>query len=284
MRSPLYLLAFGLTLLSCSKKNGLPPVTTTGGGTVTTTQPKVYTYESTPSWSDEFDTGTKPDTSKWGYDVGGNGWGNHELEYYTQGNNVDIANGLLTITAKKENFAGMNYTSSRLYSKGTGNFSYGRFEIKAKIPGGLGTWPAIWMLPTDNAYGGWPNSGEMDIMEHVGFDPNNIYITMHTGLYNGAKGTQKGTAVSVPSSTTDFHVYRIDWTPDSVTGFIDGVQEFTFNNEQTGSPAWPFDKRFHFMLNVAVGGDWGGSHGIDNTAFPAAMQIDYIHVYKITNL
>lgn len=276
-------MAGSLVLLACSgKKND--PTATSVNNTVPAVPGKVYTFETNPSWSEEFNSGLAPDTSRWGYETGGNGWGNHELEYYTPDNNVAIKDGNLVITAKKESWGGMNYTSGRLFSKGTGNFLYGRFEIRAKIPPGRGTWPAIWMLPTDNTYGGWPKSGEMDIMEHVGYDPNNIYVTMHTDAYNHTKGTQKGATINLPSCTTDFHIYRIDWTPDAVTGFIDGNLVLTFKNERTGSAAWPFDQRFHLMLNVAVGGDWGGAQGVDDSVFPAGMHIDYIRVYKVTNL
>lgn len=270
-----------LSLLACAGKKSDPAVTPP---VIPIVPDKVYTFEANPSWSEEFNSGTAPDTSRWGMETGGSGWGNHELEYYTPGDNVEIKDGNLVLTARKQSWGGMNYTSARLYSRGTGNFLYGRFEIRAKIPPGRGTWPAIWMLPTDNTYGGWPKSGEMDIMEHVGYDPNNIYITMHTDAYNHTKNTQKGATINLPSCTTDFHIYRIDWTPNAVTGFIDGNQVFVFNNEETGSAAWPFDQRFHMMLNVAVGGDWGGAQGVDDSVFPAGMLIDYIRVYKVTNL
>lgn len=278
------LLLVSVALCSCSKKSSPLP----GGGNTNTggSAPanKVYTFDTKTAWADEFDVAGKPDTSKWAYETGGNGWGNHELEYYTPGNNVDVVNGNMVLTAKKETSAGMNYTSARLLSKGAGNFLYGRFEIRAKVPPGRGTWPAIWMLPTDNAYGNWPNSGEVDIMEHVGYDPDKFYFTIHTGAYNHTLNTQRGTNVSMANATSDYHVFRIDWTPNAITGFIDDQQVYTFKNEGTGSAAWPFDKRFHIMLNIAVGGDWGGAQGVDDTVFPAVMQIDYIRYYPVNNL
>jgi beta-glucanase (GH16 family) len=279
------ILMLGVSLLSCSSKNSPGPSGNAGTGTSTnTTTNKVYTFDTTPTWAEEFNTGTAPDTSKWGYDTGGDGWGNHELEYYTNGSNVSISNGNLIITTKKENIGSNNYSSARLFSKGTGNFTYGRIEVRAKIPGGKGTWPAIWMLPTDYAYGPWPNSGEMDIMEHVGYDPYNIYVTMHTGAYNHILNTQKGVTIPVSTALSDYHTYRLDWTPASVTAFIDDSQVMVFKNEGTGYMAWPFDKRFHLMLNMAVGGDWGGAQGVDDSSFPCTMQVDYVRVYKVTNL
>ncbi|NCD69594.1 glycoside hydrolase family 16 protein [Mucilaginibacter agri] len=272
----------GLAMLSCGSKGSAPVPDTT---TKTTPADKVYTFESTPYWADEFNSGAKPDTSKWGYDIGGDGWGNHELEYYTNASNADISNGNLNINLRKEKFGNNNYTSARLFSKGTtGNFTYGRFEVRAKLPAGKGTWPAIWMLPTDYVYGGWPKSGEIDIMEHVGYDPTNIHITVHTDAYNHTIGTQKSAEMKVPTALTDFHVYRVDWTPTAITGYIDDTLVFTFKNEGTGSAAWPFDKRFHLMLNLAYGGDWGGAQGVDDSVLPATMQVDYVRVYRVNNL
>jgi beta-glucanase (GH16 family) len=250
---------------------------------VDTTHPvdKHWEFESNPLWTDEFDVDGKPDTSKWGYDVGGSGWGNHELEYYTAGDNANIANGILTIEARKENFGGSQYTSTRMVTKNKADFLYGRFEIRAKLSNGKGLWPAIWMLPTDWVYGDWPNSGEVDIMEQVGFDPTNIHISTHTGAFNWVKGNGVTTVTNVPTATTDFHVYRVDWTPYAIRGFIDGAQLFQFTNDGAGPSHWPFDQEFHILLNVAVGGDWGGQQGIDDSIFPATMQVDYVRVYKM---
>lgn len=238
-------------------------------------------FEIIPIWSDEFNELGKPDPLKWSYDTGGHGWGNNELQYYTNGGNVNIANGVLTITAKKEINGSNAYTSCRLSTKAKGDFLYGRFEIKAKLPSGRGTWPAIWMLPTDFAYGKWPNSGEIDIMEHVGYDQNKIHITVHTGAFNHAIKTQVGKSIVVPTASADFHKYRVDWTPHAVKGFIDDEQIFDFTNNGQGFKTWPFDKRFHLLLNLAVGGNWGGQKGIDENAFPAGLEVDYVRVYKM---
>ena len=242
---------------------------------------KARRFENTPVWADEFNTDGKPDTSKWGYDIGGSGWGNNELQYYTAGENVRIKNGLLSIEARKEQREGKNYTSARMVSKNKGDFLYGRFEARAKIPKGRGLWPAIWMLPTDWAYGGWPRSGEIDIMEQVGFEPEKLHISVHTEAYNHIKGTQKTATTIIPTATDDFHLYRVDWTPQEIKGYIDDKLIFSFANEHKTVAEWPFDKKFHWLLNIAVGGNWGGMQGVDDTIFPAKMEVDYVRVYKL---
>lgn len=269
-----------LVISSCSKKD-------TPGGSIpppVVVKPvdKEWTFETTPTWSDEFDYSGAPNTAKWGYDIGGDGWGNNELQYYTNSiNNASVGNGVLTITARKEKMEGKDYTSARVISKGKGDFLYGRFEVKAKLPTGKGTWPAIWMLPTDWAYGGWPKSGEIDIMEHVGYDQDKVHVTVHTEAYNHSIGTQNGKQKVVPGASTDFHTYRIDWTPYAIRGFIDGEKMYEFINEGKGSAVWPFDKRFHLLLNVAFGGNWGGAQGVDPSVLPQKMDVDYVRVYKL---
>lgn len=243
---------------------------------------KKWSFEATPVWSDEFDYEGKPDPTKWGYDIGGHGWGNNELQFYTDDvKNASVKDNLLTITAIREVVQERQYSSARLISKGKGDFLYGRFEIKAKLPTGKGTWPAIWMLPTDWAYGDWPKSGEIDIMEHVGFDQNRVHITVHTEAYNHSIGTQVGKNKVIANASTDFHLYRVDWTPYAVRGFIDDVQIFEFINQGRGYASWPFDKRFHLLLNIAVGGNWGGAQGVDTTIWPQSMEVDYVRVYKM---
>lgn len=246
-------------------------------------QPVVtYSFSDEPVWSDEFDYEGQPDSEKWGYDLGGDGWGNNELQYYTNDiKNASVADGVLTITAIKEQIENNEYSSARIISKDKGDWLYGRFEISAQLPTGVGTWPAIWMLPTDWAYGDWPDSGEIDIMEHVGYDQDVVHITVHTEAYNHGIGTQVGQNKTVSGVSTDFHKYRVDWTPEEISGFIDDVQIFNFPNERTGSATWPFDKRFHMLLNIAVGGNWGGVQGVDETAFPTSMMIDYVRVYEL---
>ena len=243
---------------------------------------KQWAFESAVSWADEFDYTGLPETSKWDYDLGGSGWGNNEKQFYTNSlSNASVADGKLTITAKKESMNGMAYTSTRLVSRNKMDALYGRFEIKAKLPSGRGTWPAIWMLPTDRVYGDWPKSGEIDIMEHVGYDQNTVHFTTHTEAYYFKINTQKTSKKLIPDASTAFHIYRVDWTPYAVRGYFDNVLVFEFVNEGTGYKVWPFDKRFHLLLNVAVGGDWGGAQGIDDTIFPQKLEIDYVKYFKM---
>lgn len=241
-----------------------------------------WEFETEPSWADEFDYQGVPEPLKWSYDLGGHGWGNNELQYYTnRAENAFVDKGVLSITARKENFEQKQYTSTRLVSKNKGDILYGRVEVRAKIPAGRGTWPAIWMLPTDWEYGGWPSSGEIDIMEHVGFDPNRIHITTHSEAYYWRIGTQRSATKIIENATTEFHLYRIDWTPYAIRGFIDNIQIFTSLNDGAGYKAWPFDKRFHLLLNLAIGGDWGGQQGVDDSIFPVSMEVDYVRFYNM---
>ncbi|MDD8016844.1 MAG: glycoside hydrolase family 16 protein [Bacteroidota bacterium] len=231
-------------------------------------------------WNDEFD-GPSIDPTKWGYETGGSGWGNNELEYYTdRKENSFIENGSLVIQALKENYSGKSYTSARMVTKYRGDWLYGRFEIRAKLPYGVGTWPAIWMLPTDWAYGGWPASGEVDIMEHVGYDPNVIHGSTHCQKYYFKIGTQKTATIKETNVFSEFHTYGVEWFPEKIDFFVDSVKYFSSTNDSTGWEAWPFDKRFHLLLNIAIGGDWGGAKGVDNSIFPQRMYIDYVRVYK----
>jgi beta-glucanase (GH16 family) len=240
-----------------------------------------YSFSKTISWCDEFDKDGMPDTSKWSFETGGGGFGNHEAEYYTNDSNAIIKNGVLNIIAKKENDGGMRYTSARMVTKNKVSFLYGRFEIRAKLAPGKGLWPAIWLLPVKDNYGSWPASGEVDIMEQVGYDPDSIHISTHTRDRNWMKGNQGTAVISVPSDTDSFHVYGIDWTPDEIIGFIDHKQVFNYPNINRGFGYYPFNKPFFMILNVAVGGDWGGKYGIDDSIFPTAMKVDYVRVYKM---
>lgn len=239
-------------------------------------------------WADEFDNVGLPDSTKWSYDTSGNAWdwGNNEAQYYTSGRkeNAWVSDGKLQITARKEQMGGKSYTSARLISKGKGDWLYGRFEMRAKLPGGRGTWPAFWMLPTDWEYGDWPKSGEIDIMENVGYDPDTIVGSAHTKRYNHAIHTEKNARIGCPDCTTEFHVYALEWEKDEYRVYLDNTLFFTFKNEGTGSEVWPFDKRFHLLLNLAVGGNWGGQKGIDDSLFPHVYEIDYVRVYQQTKL
>lgn len=236
-------------------------------------------------WHDEFDSEAKalPDTTKWEYQLGGGGWGNHELQYYVpavlgQDTVAFVEDGILNIVARMPQTPvdGHKYLSARMNSKQ--NWTYGYFEASLRMPVGRGTWPAFWMLPQDVK--SWPLDGEIDIMEHVGSHPDSILVTVHTQKYNHTIGTQKGVHVITPHSQSQFHTYALEWTAQEIKGFIDGKQCFTYPNEGTGKEVWPFDAPFHLLLNQAVGGGLGGLKGVDDACFPAVYQIGYVRVYQ----
>jgi beta-glucanase (GH16 family) len=242
-------------------------------------------------WADEFDYKGLPDPSKWGYDVGGHGWGNKELQNYTalRKENARVEHGRLIIEARRDGPKNQPYTSARLTSKNKAEWTYGRIEVKAKLPSGRGTWPAIWMLPTVKSYGTgyWPDNGEIDIMEHVGFDPDVIHGSIHTSAYNHTIKTEKTATLQVPTSRTGFNVYAVEWTPEEIRWYVNDNHYFTFKNERLTNTAadykqWPFDKPFHLLLNLAVGGTWGGARGVDDSIWPQRMEIEYVRVYQST--
>ena len=235
----------------------------------------------TPQWSDDFNYTGLPDSTKWSYDIGCHGWGNNELQCYTENRleNARVENGQLIIEARKENYQGKKYTSARLKSKGKGDWKYSRVEVKAKLPKGVGTWPAIWMLASTTSLK-WPDDGEIDIMEHVGFDHGKIHAAIHTKKYNHGIGTQKTADVMIADCSDSFHVYALDWNSETLKISVDNRVYFTFANEHLDSTAWPFDKAFHLLLNIAIGGNWGGQKGVDEGIFPVRMEVDYVKVYN----
>jgi len=231
-------------------------------------------------WSEEFDYSGPPAPAYWSYDIGDHGWGNNEQQNYTDSQeNSIVQDGKLIIKAIKHD---RSWTSARLVTKNKVDFLYGRIEIRAKLPAGTGTWPAIWMLSTDREYGGWPSIGEIDIMEHVGYDPGKVHATVHTGAYNGSMGTQIGNSIMVPDYATSFHTYGLEWNADKLDFYLDDIKYFTYINDKTGNIAsWPFNTRFHLILNIAIGGNWGGSKGIDPGLTDATMEIDFVRLYSI---
>lgn len=238
-------------------------------------------------WSDEFNYKGLPDTTKWSYDKGNGcpdvcGWGNNELQYYTwqKKENAYVEKGKLVIQARKETVDGFNYTSARLVSKNKGDWKYGRIEVKAKLPKGKGIWPAIWMLPTNWEYGGWPHSGEIDIMENVGYMPDSVFGSVHTGSFNHIQGTQTTKGVFRKDLSSSFHVYAIEWTENQIRFFVDDEEYLIFKNTGVSAEEWPFDKSFHLLLNIALGGNWGGKFGVDDDIFPQKMIVDYVRVYQ----
>jgi beta-glucanase (GH16 family) len=203
--------------------------------------------------------------------------------------NARVENGQLVIEARREAepYQGHTFTSARLVTRGKASWTYARVEVRAQLPSGRGTWPAIWMLPDRQTYGSayWPDNGEIDIMEHVGFDPDVVHGTVHTKAYNHMLGTQRGGNIRVSTARTEFHVYAIEWTPEEIRWFVDDSLYYRFPNERLSNRnadwrQWPFDQPFHLILNIAVGGTWGGMQGIDSTAFPARMLVDYVRVYQ----
>jgi beta-glucanase (GH16 family) len=230
-------------------------------------------------FSDEFETPGALDPAKWGFEIGY--LRNDEKQYYTsRSENVRAEGGNLVIEARKEAYQGYAYTSASVNTRRRFEFQYGRVEVRAKLPTGNGTWPALWMLGTNIDQVGWPACGEIDIMENVGFDPLRILGSVHTAAYNHTIGTQKTANVTVANPWEDFHVYAMEWYTDHIDVFVDGQKYFTFRNEGTGSRAWPFDKPQYLLLNLAIGGSWGGQKGIDDSRFPHRYLIDYVRIYQ----
>jgi beta-glucanase (GH16 family) len=235
-------------------------------------------------WSDEFNYTGLPDSTKWGYDVGVGdwGWGNNEAQFYTKAdiNNAVVGNGFLSIIARKEKFESKEYTSARMITKGKKDWSFGRVEIRAKLPKGRGTWPAGWMLGSNINTVGWPQCGEVDILEHVGYDPDTIVGSIHSTAYNHIKGTQKTKRIFIKNPYTEFHVYGCEWDIEKLTFFLDGIPYLTVENEHKTDKEWPFNNPMYVLLNVAVGGNWGGTMGIDESIFPVRMEVDYVRVFQ----
>lgn len=237
------------------------------------------------SWADEFN-GTALDATAWSNQNGDGcpticGWGNNELEYYTgRPDNLFFQDGKLIIEAKKETYNGKNYTSSKILTAGKKTFKFGRVDIRAKLPIGKGIWPAFWMLPQNNVYGGWPTSGEIDIMEMVGHDPGRTHGTLHYGP--GPGSTQYNRNIAIPSGALhdEFHVYSIEWKQDQVKWFLDGNLFSTANKaDLAAGTTYPFNEDFYFIINLAVGGNWPGNPDA-TTSFPQWLIVDYIRVYQ----
>jgi beta-glucanase (GH16 family) len=249
-------------------------------------------------WSDEFEKPGAPDPSKWQYETGF--IRNNEAQFYTRDRreNARVEDGRLIIEARKEPWKNpdfdpavtgrgsrrsrpaADYTSASLVTRGKAAWTYGRIEVKAKVPSGRGTWPAIWMLGTNIQQVGWPACGEIDIMEFVGYDPGVIHANIHTRKYNHVLKTGKGNQISVPDASDAFRVYAIEWSPEAIDFFLDDQKYFRFENEKSGTDAWPFDKDHYLILNLAIGGAWGGQRGIDDSLFPHRYEIDHVRVYE----
>ncbi|WP_089886821.1 glycoside hydrolase family 16 protein [Kriegella aquimaris] len=247
-------------------------------------------------WEDEFEYSGKLDTTKWGHEYGFQR--NKELQFYTDNiKNVRVENGFLILEAHKEKIKNplfknvesekwqenqefANYSSASITTENLANWTYGKIEVKAKLPKGVGVWPAIWMLGKNCKDIGWPECGEIDIMEHVGFNKDSIFGTVHTKAFNHTIGTEVGKPVFIANPYVDFHTYAIEWTSENIDFIVDGKVYHNFQNTNKTTDEWPFDQPFHLKLNIAIGGSWGGQQGIDDYIFPQQMVVDYVRVYQ----
>jgi beta-glucanase (GH16 family) len=233
-------------------------------------------------WAEEFDSGGLPDLKTWGYEVGL--IRNQEAQYYTEGRleNARVEGGCLVIEARKEDFAGAKYTSASVNTLGKKEFYRGRIEVRAKIPTGVGSWPAIWMMGTDISSVGWPECGEIDIMENVGYEPDTIYATVHTpGSVNRHGLVTNSGHIDISDPYADFHVYAVEWREGRLEFHLDGRNYFTYAKDGRYPDYWRFDKPFYLLLNLAIGGNWGGEKGIDDNIFPLKYCIDYVRYYQL---
>ncbi len=232
-------------------------------------------------WHDEFDTGSELNPNDWVHEVQNSGWVNHELQNYvnhlTPGGKpvTEVSNGHLRITALKEN--GKVY-SGRVYAKRNTGWQYGYIEASIKLPKGKGTWPAFWMMPVN--FHSWPADGEIDIMEEVGYHPNYVSSSLHANAHVHSNGTQVTHEMFCDGAEGEFHTYAIEWTAENITTYVDGKVQLSYNNRGLGRDDWPYDAPFYVIFNLAWGGDWGGAQGVDESALPVTMEVDYVRVFQ----
>lgn len=266
-------LACFVSLLACSKTDDYPQ------------KDIIFEFETVEwklVWEDNFDKDGLPDKNIWDYEVGY--IRNSEAQYYTKDRleNARVENGNLIIEARKDNWNEHEITSASLHTYNKKSMLYGRIEVRAKLPTGVGTWPAIWMLGNNFKEGtNWPECGEIDIMENVGFDPDVIHANIHTKAYNHVIETAKGDKITIEKPYNDFHVYAVEWYQDRMEFYVDDQRCFVFKNENSGTETWPFDKAHYLILNLAIGGGWGGQQGIADDLFPQEYYIDYVRVYEV---
>jgi len=268
-----------------------PPPQPTGPGTPAISETGGIPASFRLVWSDEFADAGLPDATKWNYDTERNaaGWYNNELQYYGNARleNSSVANGLLTITARREDLStgglpdwgGQRYSSARLITRDKASWTYGFIEVRAKLPCGVGTWPAIWMLSAPPQTR-WPDDGELDIMEHVGFDAGVVHATAHTGAFNHVRGNHRTATTTIPDACNEFHRYQLTWIANRITVGVDDRNYYQYSNDDSGNAEWPFDSPQFLILNIAVGGDWGGQMGVNDSVFPVQMEVDYVRVYQ----
>lgn len=231
-------------------------------------------------WKEEFNS-DKLDMTKWSYEVWKPGTVNEELQNYTdkRKENVRLENGSLILEARRDNFDGHEYSSGRIKSQGKAFWKYGKIEARIKLPGGKGTWPAFWMMP-ENQSRGWPACGEIDILEQVGFENDIVHATVHTQKYNWNNNNVKTASTPHAGITSGYHTYTTIWVPGKMEMFVDGRKYYTYTDEGSGDDAWPFNKEFHIILNLAVGGVWGGMQGVDANIWPRQMKVDWVRVWQ----
>ena len=252
-----------------------------------------------PVWGDEFNYDGVPDPARWSFNIWPPGKVNNEDQYYTdRPKNVRVEDGMLVIEAHLEDYEGARYTSGRIHSEGKADFLYGRFDIRAKVPRGQGTWPAVWMLPTDpfkyattceagedwqgsGTCDAWPNSGEIDILEHVGYQMGHVHGTVHNRAYYWVNWEQRKGRIIDFDVDEEFHVYSVEWSADRIDMFVDDVLYFTYINEGTGWEAWPYDHPYNLIINIAIGGAWGSAGGpTDDSILPQKLFVDWVRVYQ----
>ncbi|MBC6612660.1 glycoside hydrolase family 16 protein [Hymenobacter sp. BT507] len=276
-----------LSLLACTeeKKPDIPAPTPDPTSTTANAEAKDYAQYTELIWSDEFDGGGAVDQAKWTQETGGSGWGNNELQYYTNSiENSYVSGGNLVIEAKKQSKEGRDYTSARLITKGKQSFTFGRIDVRAKLPKGQGMWPAIWMLGSDIDQNNWPACGEIDIMELRGHEPNKILSTMHYGSSTSTH-QYKGSETTLASGdfANDFHIFSVVRSKDKIRSYVDGREFYSFTTNDVSPYAYPFNNPFFVILNVAVGGNFLGNPTpatINTTTFPQQMLVDYVRFYQ----
>jgi beta-glucanase (GH16 family) len=272
-------LSLALSLLAACTSDPPKPVLPPAAPPAANAEPRDYAAYTTLIWRDEFD-GAALDLNKWGFDLGAGGWGNNELQTYTNApENVTTTGGHLIIKAVRPASGSPAYTSARLLTKGKQTFVFGRIDVRAKIPKGKGVWPAIWMLGADIDQNNWPKCGEIDIMELRGSKPRELISTMHFANTSGAREFRTTTRQHPTDLSDDFHVYSVVRSQDQIRMFLDGQQYLTFNKSDVGAASYPFNNPFFMILNVAVGGDFDGNPDA-STTFPQQMEVDYVRHYQ----
>ncbi len=279
-----YIIFYGILSVSCQEEDA-PTLNTSTPPTTTPTVPNNLTYQLV--WEEEFE-GDSLDEANWTPQIGDGcninlcGWGNNELQYYTgRTENVRLEEGKLIIEARKERYEGEAYTSARILSKDKAEWRFGKIEVSAKLPKGQGIWPAIWMLPTQNIFGTWPKSGEIDIMELVGHEPHKIHGTVHFGKdWPENKWVTKSYQLRDADFSDDFHTFTLIWERNLIKWEVDGTEYHRITPSSLGNENYPFNEVFHLILNVAVGGNWPGNPD-GSTEFPQTMEVDYIKVFQL---